>query len=79
MRIVRPSLSNHGFSHHQIEQVEAAFHSSLSHDPDHPDWAAGIDAKALDATIGYMRKHPDATAIGPHHWDTVREVMMKHI
>jgi len=79
MHEVRPALSNHGFTEHQINQVEAAFHSSLMGDPNHPGWKAGIDAQTLDATLGYMSKHPDVTSVGPHHWDTVRQVMQRSI
>jgi hypothetical protein len=79
MHDVRPVLSNHGFTEHQINQVEAAFHSSLMGDPNHPSWKAGIDKKTLDQTMEYMSKHPDATSVGPHHWETVRQVMERNI
>lgn len=79
MHDVRPTLSSRGFTEHQINQVEQSFHSSLMGDANHPGWATGIDKKTLDATLGYMSKHPDTTAIGPHHWDVVREVMEHNI
>jgi hypothetical protein len=79
MHNVRPALSGRGFSEHQINQVEAAFHSSLMGDPNHPSWKAGIDEKSLDTTISYMQKHPDATVVGAKHWEVVREVMQNHI
>ncbi len=79
MHEVRPSLMNRGFTEHQINQVEMAFHSSLMGDPDHPSWKAGVDQKTLDTTLGYMQKHPGTTMVGPHHWDVVREVMEHHI
>ena len=79
MHDVRPTLSSRGFTEHQINQVETAFHSSLMGDPNHPAWKAGVDKKTLDETMGYMRKHPDATAVGQHHWDIVQEVMEHNI
>jgi hypothetical protein len=79
MHHVRPALSNRGFTEHQINQVEATFHSSLIGDPNHPMWKAGVDKKTLDTTLDYMSKHPSTTAVGPHHWDVVREVMEHNI
>jgi len=79
MHHVRPVLSSRGFTEHQINQVEATFHSSLMGDPNHPSWKAGVDAKTLDMTMSYMRKHPSATGVGPHHWDVVEEVMKHNI
>ena len=79
MHNVRPALSGRGFTEHQINQVEAAFHSSLLGDPDHPSWKTGIDPKTLSTTLEYMKSHPDVTAVGPHHWDTVQQVMEKYI
>ena len=78
MHDVRPVLSSRGFTEHQINQVEQTFHSSLLGDPNHPSWKAGVD-ETLNATMGYMRQHPDATAVGQHHWDIVEEVMKHNI
>lgn len=80
MHGVRPALSNRGFSEHQINVVEAAFHAHLEKDPDHPFWTPGVDKKSLDSVMEYTRSHHDATrALGPHHWDIVQEVMEHHI
>lgn len=76
---VRPSLSSHGFSEHQINQVEMAFHSNLESNPNHPRYKAGVDSQSLGATMQFMRAHPGATAVGQHHWDIVEQVMQKHI
>ena len=79
MHDVRPTLKSRGFTEHQINQVETAFHSSLMGDPDHPSWKAGVDQKVLDQTMGYMKQHPGTTALGEHHWATVAEVMQHNI
>ncbi|HVW82583.1 MAG TPA: hypothetical protein VHC68_01395 [Candidatus Paceibacterota bacterium] len=76
---VRPELLNKGFTEHQINQVETAFHESLAGNPHLPSWKPGVDAENLAQTMQYMRAHPGATMVGPHHWDAVNEVMEKYI
>jgi hypothetical protein len=76
---VRPALSSHGFTTHQLDQVEAAFHDNLENVPHLASWKPGVDKESLAQTMEFMRKHPGATAIGPHHWDKVEEVMTRHI
>ncbi len=78
-RQVRPALMDHGFTEHQINQVETVFHESLASNPDIPSWKPGIDANTLDQTMQYMRAHPSATAVGPEHWNTVEEILRSHI
>ena len=76
---VRPALSSHGFTDHEIDQVEAAFQAQLQGNPAIPDWKPGVDKEALMQVLSYMRAHPHDTALGPHHWDTVEEVMLRYI
>jgi hypothetical protein len=76
---VRPSLSHHGFTEHQINQVEMAFHSNLERNPHLPSRKAGVDSQSLAQTMQFMRAHPGAIAIGAHHWDIVEQVMQNHI
>ena len=76
---VRPHLKTQGLTEHQINQVEATFHSSLMGNPDHPAYTAGIDQKVLDQTLGYMKAHPSASALGEHAWGKVAEVMQRQI
>jgi hypothetical protein len=75
---VRPALASHGWNDHQLNQAEALFHESLAGKPT-SDWAPGVDEHSLESTMQFLRAHPSATAIGPHHWDQFQEVMQKSI
>ena len=76
---VRPELMSKGFTEHQINQVEMAFHGALAGNPDTPRMKPGVDAGNLAQTMQYMQRHPGTTMIGAHHWEQVNEVMEKYI
>jgi len=76
---VRPQLSSMGWTHHQLDQAELAFHEALGGNPELPSWKRGVDRTQLEETLGYMKKHPGVTAIAPHHWEQLEEVMQRHI
>ncbi len=75
---VRAELSNHGWTEHQINLAENAFHDNLTEEHS-STWKVGIDRKSAAAHLVYLREHKDVAHLGEHRLDQLASALYRHM